>query len=143
LKEETCLEWIIPFVWAAGILQLLVASSNIFAAKMFRYRESVRTLPAHVAEVFVVQNIFIIFVVVGMAGLCFGFAKDLAGGSLLGRWLSGFLSVFWFVRLACQLFYYDRKLRREHRVFDVLFVLAFTYLVVIFAVGASGTAAAT
>jgi len=135
------LEWIIPGVWVAGVLLLLVAISNFFAAKMLQYRDSIRVLPAHVAEVFVVQNIFIVIAVVGMAGLCFGFAEDLAGGSLLGRWLSGFLSVFWFGRLMCQLFYYDRELRRQHRIFDALFVLAFAYLVVIFAIGASATVA--
>ncbi len=130
------MEWIVPYIWAAGGLQLMVASANVFAARMFRYRESLRTLPGHVAEVFVVQNIFIMLTVVGMAVLCFGFAEELAGGSLLGRCLSGFLSVFWFVRLVFQLFFYDRELRRQHRVFDVLFLLTFGYLVVVFAIGA-------
>jgi len=129
-------QWIIPYVRTAGGLQLLVASANVFAARMFRYRESLRTLPAHVVEVFVVQNIFIMFTVVGMAGLCFAFTEELAGGSLLGRCLSGFFSVFWFGRLIFQLFFYDRELRRQYRVFDVLFLLTFTYLVVVFAIGA-------
>ena len=130
------MESIVPYFRAAGVLQLLIASANVFAAKMFRYRESIRTLPGHVAEVFVVQNIFIMFTVVGMAGLCFAFAEDLAGGTLLGRCLSGFLSVFWFGRLIFQLFFYDWQLRRQHRVFDVLFLLTFTYLGVVFAIGA-------
>jgi hypothetical protein len=128
--------WIVPCIWIAGGMQLLVAISNVFAAKMFRYRESLRTLPAHVAEVFVVQNVFIMFTAVGMAGLCFAFAKELAGGSLLGRSLSGFLSVFWCGRLIFQLFFYDRELRRAYRAFDVLFLLAFVYLVIVFAMGA-------
>jgi len=127
-------KWIVPYIWVAGALQLLVASSNIFAARMFRYRESLRTLPGHVAQVFVVQNVFIVFTVAGMAGLCFAFAEELAGKSLLGRCLSGFLSVFWFGRLIVQLFFYDRNLRRQHRLFDVLFLLAFTCLVVVFAI---------
>jgi hypothetical protein len=129
-------KWIVPYIWIAGGLQLLVAISNVFAAKMFRYRECLRTLPAHVAEVFVVQNIFIMFTVVGMAGLCFAFAEELAGGSLVGRCLSGFLSVFWLGRLIFQLFFYDRELRRQYRVFDVLFLLTFAYLVVVFAIAA-------
>ena len=129
-------KWIVPYIWVAGGLQLLIAISNIFAVKMFRYRESLRTLPAHVAEVFVVQNVFIVFTVVGMAGLCFAFAKELAGGSLLGRSVSGFLSVFWCGRLIFQLFLYDRELRRQHRAFDVLFLVAFVYLSVVFAIGA-------
>jgi len=127
-------KWIVPYIWIAGGLQLLVAISNFFAAKMFRYRASLRSLPAHVAEVFIVQNVFIIFTVVGMAGLCFGFAEELAGGSPLGRVLSGFLSVFWFGRLVFQLFFYDREVRRQHRAFDVLFLLAFAYLFVVFVI---------
>jgi len=131
-------KWIVSCIWIAGGLQLLIAISNVFAAKMFRYRESLRTLPAHLSEVFVVQNVFIMFTVVGMAGLCFAFAEELSGGSLLGRSLSGFLSVFWCGRLIFQLFFYDRKLRRQHRGFDVLFLLAFAYLVIVFAIGALG-----
>ena len=124
------------YIWAAGASQLLVAFANVVAARMFRYRESIRTLPGHVADVFVVQNIFIMFTVVGMAGLCFAFADELAGGSQLGRCLSGFLSVFWCIRLVFQLFFYDRQMRRQHRLFDALFLLTFVYLVVVFTIGA-------
>lgn len=130
------MNWLVPYIWIAGVVQLMVAISNFFAAKMFRYRESLRIMPAHVAEVFVVQNVFIVFTVVGMAGLCFAFAEELAVESLLGRTLSGFLSVFWCGRLIFQLFFYDRKLRRQHLAFDVLFLLAFAYLVIVFAIGA-------
>jgi hypothetical protein len=135
-SEGVRVKWIVPCIWVAGVLQLLVASANVFAARMFRYRESLRTLPAHVAQVFVVQNVFIVFTVVGMAGLCFAFAEQLAGGSFLGSCLSGFLSAFWLGHLIFQLFFYDTQLRRQHRVFDVLFLLTFSYLVVVFAIGA-------
>jgi len=129
-------KWIVPYIWIAGGLQLLIAMSNFFAAKMFRYRESLRPLPGHVAEVFIVQNIFIVFTVVGMAGLCFAFPEELAGGSMLGQSVSAFLSVFWCGRLVFQLFFYDRELRRQHRAFDILFLIAFAYLVVVFGMGA-------
>ena len=66
-----------------------------------------------------------------MAGLCFGFADELAGGSPLGRCLSGFLSGFWGIRLLFQLFFYDREVRRRHRLCDVLFLITFLYLVVL------------
>jgi len=130
------LDGLVACIWAAGALQLLVASANVFAVRMFRYRESIRTLPGHVAQVFVVQNVFIVLTVVAMAGLCFGFAGELAGGARLGRCLSGFLSVFWGIRLAFQLFVYDREMRRQHRLFDVLFLITFLYLVVVFAIAA-------
>ena len=124
---------LIPFIWAAGGVQVLIASANLPAARMFRYRHHLRAVPAHVAEVFVVQNVFIVLTVLGTAGLCFAFAPDLAGGGRLGRAIDGFLALFWAVRLAAQLFYYDRALRRQYRAFDVLFVSAFAYLVAVFA----------
>ncbi len=129
---------LVPFLWGAGGLQLLIASANFPAAGMFRYRESLRAVPAHVAEVFWVQNVFIVLTVVAAAGLCFAFPGDLAGGTRLGRALSGFLAVFWAVRLGFQLFFYDRAMRRQYRAFDVLFVAAFAYLVTVFAVAAAG-----
>lgn len=113
-----------------------MASANVFAVRMLRYRESLRAVPRHVAQVFVVQNVFIVLTVIGMAALCLVFADELAGGSRLGRSLSFFLSVFWGIRLAFQWFVYDRELRRRHRVFDVLFLVAFAYLAVVFALAA-------
>jgi len=127
---------LVPYIWAAGALQVLVASANIVAFRLFRYRDSLRNLPKHVAQVFVVQNVFIMLTVIGLAGLCFGFADELAGGSRLGRCLSGFLAIFWGLRLAFQLCLYDRKMRRQHRVLDVLFQLTFMYLTLVFATGA-------
>jgi hypothetical protein len=105
---------------------------------MFRYRDYLGALPSHVAEIFVVQNVFVVLTVVGISGLCFAFAEEFAGSSYLGRTLSGLLSIFWFVRLVFQLFFYDRNIRRKYRIFDVLFLLTFTYLVVVFAIAALG-----
>jgi alginate O-acetyltransferase complex protein AlgI len=126
-----------PYLWAAGVLQLLVASANVFAVRMFGYRETLASVPKHVAQVFVVQNVFIVLTVVGTAGLCFVFPDDLSGGSILGRRLSAFLALFWGIRLLFQLFYYDREVRRRHRVLDALFVLAFAYLTAVFAIAAT------
>ena len=122
----------------AGGVQLLIASANVPAIRMFRYRESLRAVPAHVAEVFWVQNVFIVLVVLAMAGMCFTFPADLAGGTGLGRAASGFLALFWAVRLGFQLFFYDREMRRRYRAFDAVFVSAFTYLVAVFAIAAAG-----
>lgn len=129
---------LVPFLWAAGVIQAMVAASNVPAARMFGYREALRAMPTFVAEVFVVQNVFIMFTTLGMAGLCIAFADDLASGVGIGRALSGFLAAYWGVRLGFQLFYYDRDLRRKYRAFDVLFSLAFVYLVLAFTVAALG-----
>ena len=123
----------IPYLQAAGAVQVLIASANVPAARMFHYRQTLRAVPAHVAEVFWVQNVFVVLTVLGMAGLCFAFAGDLAGASHLGRAMSGLFALFWAVRLGFQLFFYDRAMRRRHRAFDVIFICAFAYLIATFA----------
>lgn len=123
-------------LWFAGVLQLLVAVSNFFAIKMLRYRETLAAVSPHVAQVFVVQNIFIVFMVAGLALMCFAFAPELTNRTALSRSIDGFAALFWFVRLMVQWFYYDRELRRKYRVMDALFSLAFLYLTVVFCVAA-------
>ena len=74
----------------AGVLMLGIASANFPAAQMFRYRDSLRGVPA---EVFWVQNVFIVLIVLGMAGPCLALPADPAGGGRLGRATSGMLAV--------------------------------------------------
>jgi hypothetical protein len=124
------------FVWIAGGLHLLVASVNFFAPRKFRYRENLQKVSPIVREIFIVQNAYIVYFLVVFALLCFLFAADLAGGSPLGRFLSGCLALFWGVRILLQLFFYDRELRRQNRLFDCLFLATYLYLTAVFVVGA-------
>src|SRR5579862_4277912 len=97
---------LIPWLWAAGALQLLIASVNFFLPRKLDYRGNLAKLTPIVREVFVVQAGYIVLILIAFAGLCFGFAADLAGGSTLGRTLSAFLMLFWGVRFVIQLCYY-------------------------------------
>jgi hypothetical protein len=134
------MQTLIAAIQVAGVLHLLVASVNFFAFRKFGYRENLQKVSPIVREVFLVQNAYIVLVLAGFALLCFFFAADLAGGSLLGRCLSGFLALFWGLRIGVQLFLYDSRLRRENRLFDLLFLAVFVYLTVVFALGACGFA---
>jgi hypothetical protein len=127
---------LVPLFWIAGGVHLLIASANFFAWRMFDYRRELAKVSPTVRQVFVVQNVFIVVVLTAIAGLCLAHATDLAGASALGRRVSGFLATFWALRLAIHLLYYDREKRRQHARFDLLFLIAFLYLIVVFALGA-------
>ncbi len=43
-------------LWVAAVLQWLIALSNVFAARIFGYRENIATLTPFVREVFIVQK---------------------------------------------------------------------------------------
>jgi hypothetical protein len=127
-----------PFIHAAGILHLLVASVNFFAIRKFRYRDNLTKVSPVVRQVFIVQNVYIVLILAAFAALCFEFAADLAGPEPLGRSLSGFLAGFWSLRILLQLFLYDSELRRQHRLLDVLFLVVYGYLTGVFTLAAGG-----
>jgi len=127
---------ILPCIWAAGVFQLLIASVNFVAPKMLEYRENLAKVSPIVREVFIVQNVYIVLTLVGFAALCFRFAPELAGQSILGRFLSGFLAVFWGLRLLIQLFFYNPQIKQQHPVINLAFVLADLYLCGVFTLAA-------
>ena len=126
-----------PYLRAAAVVQLAIASANLVAVRLFRYRDSLADVPTAVRQVFWVQNLFIVVTLVGISALCLAVPGEFATTSI-GRGLSAFLACFWGLRLAVQLFYYSPSQRREHRALDVSFVIAFVYLTVLFAIAAAG-----
>ena len=93
-------------------------------------------VPRFIRQIFYVHWIYIVIVLGLFAGLCSGFAPELAGASGLGRFLSAFLAGFWLLRILLQVFYYDREIRRENWGLDMLYVGSLIVLVVIFGVAA-------
>ena len=127
-----------PYLRVAGVLQWLVAASNLYAAHLFRYRQEMAKVTPFVREVFFVQNAYIMATVATFGVLCFGFAPDLAGPTPLGRLLSGSLAIFWGGRIAIQLFFYDRDVKRARPLAHLAFLATFVYLCGLFAAAALG-----
>lgn len=55
----------------------------------------------------------------------------------LGRFLSAFLAIFWLLRVPIQLFYYPTDIRRQNRLADVVFTVAFVFLAVVLGLAAT------
>lgn len=124
----------------AGVVHVGIVLANIPLPGRLRVRERLAGVPRFIRQIFYVHWIYIVIVVGLFAGLCFGFAADLAGASRLGRFLSGFMAAFWLLRIILQLFYYDRELRRENRGLDTLYVGSLGVLVAVFGIAALGIA---
>lgn len=127
---------IIPFLWAAGVLHVLLVVANFWLPRMIRLHENLERLDGFVRELFLVQNAYIRLVLLAFAGLCFLFASDLSGATALGQACSGFMAFFWGARVLVQLFFYDRALKRQHPVFNLTFLGAFIYLASTFTLAA-------
>ncbi len=106
-----------------------------FAGEVARSRALGRSA-AFVRQIFYVHWVYIVIVLGMFAALCFRFGRELAGATSMGRFLSGFMAAFWLLRIALQILYYDREIRRENRVLDALYLVALFVLVVVFGAAA-------
>jgi len=119
-------------IWAAGAVHLAIIAANIPLPGRLRVRERLAGVPRFIRQIFYVHWIYIVIVLGLFAALCFGFTADLAGGSAIGRFLSGFMAGFWLLRIVLQLLYYDREVRHENRILDSLYLVALAVLVAVF-----------
>lgn len=128
--------WMITSIRGAGFVHLGIIAANVPLPGRLRVRERLAGVPKFVRQIFYVHWAYIVIVLGQFAGLCFGFARELAGASCLGRFLSGFIAGFWLLRIGLQVFYYDPEMRRENRGLDLLYVGSLAGLVVIFGMAA-------
>jgi hypothetical protein len=129
---------LVPWIWVAGGVQLVIAAANIFIPEKLAYRENIAKLSPIVRQVFIVHAVYIVYVLLAFALLCFFYAEELAGGQGLGRFMSAWMALFWAPRIFIQRFYYVEEAKRLNRPADIGFTLAFAFLAVIFAIAAWG-----
>lgn len=120
----------------AGAVHLGIIAANLPLPGKLRVRSHLAGIPKFLRQIFYVHWIYIVIVLALFAALCFGFARDLAGATGLGRFLSAFIAGFWLLRIVLQAFYYDRAVRREMPVLDSLYFASLIALTAIFAVAA-------
>ena len=131
----------VRWIWAAGGVQLAIVAANFMLPRRLRVREGIRALPPILRQVFLVHWFYILLVLVLFAALCFAFAPDLAGGSALGRFLSGTMAAFWLLRFFLQLLYYDPETRRTNALLDAAYCAALLFLTAVFGYAALGLGA--
>jgi hypothetical protein len=128
----------VPFIWAAGAVHLAIAAANFWVPGILHYRENLAKVSPMVRQVFIVHSIYMVLVLLGFSALCFIFAPELASGAPLGRALSGFIAVFWLLRVVLQFALYDREFRARYRLGDIVYTLAIASLAVVFSIAALG-----
>jgi len=119
-------------IWLAGAIHAGIVFANIPLPRRLRVQEYLAGVPPFLRQIVYVHWIYVVLVVGLFSALCFGFARDLAGASPLGRFLSAFMCGFWLLRVLLQWLYYDAELRRANRRLDALYLVALVGLVAIF-----------
>lgn len=124
------------WIQIAGAVQLAIGLANLPLASRLQYRKNLAGASEIVRQVFYVHAAYIVLVVLGFAALSLLFPTELVSGRPLGRFLSTFLAIFWLLRVPIQLFYYPDEIRRQNRLADVIFIVAFAFLALIFGLAA-------
>ena len=122
----------IRLIWLAGAIHAGIVVANFPLFRCLQIRENVKTMPLFLRQILLVHWLYIVLVVSMFSAVCLFFARDLAGASALGRFLSAFMAGFWLLRVFLQIFYYDREVRRANRALDSLYVVSLCLLVGIF-----------
>lgn len=129
---------LIPFIWPAGAVQLVLVAGNFSIRARIHYQDNAARMSLIMQQISIVHWVYIAGFLLAFSGLCFFFAPQLVGSSPLGRFLSTTLAIFWLSRCAVQLFYFDKALRRQNRVADVMFLFGFVYMGAVFTAAALG-----
>jgi hypothetical protein len=116
----------------AGGLHLFVASANFILPGMLRYRENLVRVSPIIRQIFRVHAFYIVFVLIGFGVICLWFPSELCGPGPLGRFMSGFLALFWSVRVVIQLRVYDQTIKEQHPFGNFVFSAVFLYLAAVF-----------
>lgn len=122
----------IRLIWFAGAIHAGIVVVNFPLFRRLQIRENAKSMPLFLRQIFLVHWLYIVLVVSMFSALCLFFARDLAGASALGRFLSAFMAGFWLLRIFLQVLYYDREVRRANRPLDALYVVSLCVLVAIF-----------
>jgi len=126
------------WIWAAGVVQLIIAAANIVIPKKLSYGDNLKKVSPIFGQIFIVHSVYIVWVLLAFSALCFLYPQELTRGHGLGRFMSGWMAVFWGLRVFIQRFYYDDDAKKLNRPADFGFTLAFLYLAVVFASAAMG-----
>jgi len=116
MKSVDVTRWIM----LAGAVQAAIVLANLPLPRRLKVRESLASVPTFLRQIFYVHWVYIVLTVGLFSALCLAFPRELAGASVLGRFLSAFMGGFWLLRLLLQCFYYDPEVRRENRVLDAM-----------------------
>ncbi len=102
--QQTLLIGLIAF----AVVQLAIATTNLFLVRILGWREDMRRMPPLLKEVFQVHKIFISVTVVTFGVLTLRFARDMVEQTNdLAVWLAAAIGMFWLIRCVMQATYYS------------------------------------
>lgn len=124
------------WIQVAGVVQIAIALANLPLALRLQYGRNLMGASVIVRRIFYVHAVYVVYMVLGLAAISLLFPAELASGRGIGRFLSAFIAIFWGLRIPIQLFFYPVEVRKQNQLADVVFIVAFGFAAVVFAIAA-------
>jgi len=121
------------FLVGAGGVQLGVLAVNGVLPGLFAYRENLARTDRLIQQIFYVHNLYILMTLAFFGGLCAAHPCVLLRTTPLATWLTGFLAVFWGLRVGIQVGYYDPAVKKRYWRLNLLFLTVLVFLAAVFA----------
>jgi hypothetical protein len=123
----------------AGLVQFAIAATSVAIPRLLDWQTELTRLRPLTQRIFWTYAGYILGTHVWFGAVSLGWSGQLLGGTPLAALVTGFIAVYWLVRIVGQFTWYDRSVaatRPLFRVAEVLYVSAFIFVTTVFAVAA-------
>jgi hypothetical protein len=123
----------------AGLVQLAIAATSVAIPRLLDWETELTHLRPLTRRIFWTYAGYILGTHVWFAAISLGWSGQLLGGTPLAALVTGFIAVYWLVRVVGQFAWYDRTVagtRTLFRVAEVLYVGGFLFVTAVFAAAA-------
>lgn len=96
-------------IFAGGLLHFGILLASALVPRVLDWKAALRPLDGLCRQIVWVHGAFIVLVIVGFGAISVALPAELAAGTLLARYMCGFIALFWSARLAVQFFVFDAK----------------------------------
>ncbi|HVR38912.1 MAG TPA: hypothetical protein VMU84_07430 [Thermoanaerobaculia bacterium] len=122
-------------IFLAGLVQLAIALSSLAIPYVLGWREELRALRPLTRSVFWTYAGYTFGIHLWFAAVSIVAPGALAAGGILATFITGFIALYWAVRVVAQFTWYDRSVAGDRLLFrfaEVAYVLAFAALAIIY-----------
>ncbi len=117
--------------WAAFVLAMIIFA-NFIAPKKLDYGKNLEKVDPFFSEVFRVHCSYTVFTMVAMMAACIYYHEELRDGVGVGFGVGFYMAIFWGSRVVVQLFFYNKEIKQQYPIYNIIFFIAFLYLGVLF-----------
>lgn len=123
----------------SGLVQIAIAVSSLAIPRLLDWPHELRRLEPLTRSIFWTYAGYILALNLWFGAVALGWSGQLLGGTPLAALVTGFIAVYWIVRVVGQFTWYAREIantRLLFRVAEVLYVTGFVFLAGVFVAAA-------